>query len=75
LLSGWFGIIISDMYLPVSFVFSDWLDKSKKTMRYFFCYINLSIKLSNLEEHALKHACTITEPTEADPLEYKVNGV
>jgi hypothetical protein len=41
----------------------------------FFCSINLSIERFNLEEHALKYTCTITEPTEADSLEYRVNGI
>lgn len=50
------------------------MDKSKKIIHCFFCSVNLSIQCSNLLEHALKHACTISEP--ANPSQaYWVNGV
>jgi hypothetical protein len=50
------------------------VDKFKNTMHCFFCSVDLSVERSNLEEHALKHACTITEPS-APREEYWVNGV
>jgi hypothetical protein len=50
------------------------MDKLKNTMHFFFCSIDLSVERSNLEEHALKHAYTITKPSEPTE-EYRVNGV
>lgn len=53
---------VQDILLQLQQHGIDWKDKSKKSMHCFFCSINLSIECSNLLQHAMKHACTISEP-------------